>query len=331
MTSQALVRPLEGYIALVTGASRGIGRGIALQLGQAGATVYVTGRKPDSSYSSQKGLPSLEQTAKEIEDRGGKSHPVFCDHANSEDVRKLFKRIEEEQGGRLHILVNNAYSGIPSIFKNTGKKFWESEPEYWDDVNEVGLRNVYFCSTLAARLMVPHGDGLIVNISSAGGLQYFLSVPYGVGKAAVDRMAADMGLELKPHGVTCVSLWPGMVHTELLSSSSTNPQESFAVAAGMTEESFKKTFDSSESPEFVGKAVVALAKDSQRISKTGKIHITADLASEYQFTDQDGSVPANMRSFRTALDFLGWKNTAKLFPSFIKVPKYFLHFGSYKF
>ena len=234
MTSANLLRPLEGKVALVTGASRGIGRGIALQLGEAGATVYVTGRAPAASYSQTdpKELPSLEQTAKEIFERGGKSHPVYCDHANSDDVRRLFKRIEQEQGGILNILVNNAYSAVPQLIANAGKKFWECEPEYWDEVNEVGLRNTYFCATLAARLMVPQRDGLIVNISSAGGLQYLFSVPYGVGKTATDRMAADMGFELKAHNVTCISLWPGFVHTEVVGLSQN--ADNFSRASGMS-------------------------------------------------------------------------------------------------
>ncbi|KAL3090890.1 hypothetical protein niasHS_007265 [Heterodera schachtii] len=324
------VRALEGKIAVVTGASRGIGRGIALQLGQAGATVYVTGRAPAASYSLiEKGLPSLEQTAKEIKSRGGEAHPVYCDHANSDDVRRLFKRVEEEQNGRLHILVNNAYSGVPSLIENAGKKFWECEPEFWDDINEVGLRNVYFCSTLAARLMVPHEDGLIVHISSAGGLQYLFSVPYGVGKAAVDRMASDMGLELKSRGVAVVSLWPGFVQTEITTMG--EKAEQFASAARMSMDAFNAALKGAETPEFVGKAIVGLATDRKRMAKSGKIHLTGDLAREYGFTDQNGVVPTNLRSVRSALQFFGWLRLAKFVPAFIKSPKVFLHFASYKF
>uniref|UniRef100_A0A914GYJ6 Uncharacterized protein n=1 Tax=Globodera rostochiensis TaxID=31243 RepID=A0A914GYJ6_GLORO len=315
------VRALEGKIALVTGASRGIGKGIALQLARAGATVYITGRAPAASFSMvEKGLPSLEQTAKEIEQRGGLSHAVYCDHANTDDVRRLFKRIEEEQSGRLHILVNNAYSGVP---------FWECDAEFWDDINEVGLRNVYFCSTLAARLMVPHGGGLIVHISSAGALQYLFSVPYGVGKAAIDRMAADMALELKPRGVAAISLWPGFVQTEITLME--KHAEQFSNAAQMSLNAFNAALQNAESPDFVGKAVVGLAKDPKILQKSGRIQLTGDLAKEYGFTDQNGVVPTNIRSIRSALQFFGWLRLAKLVPAFIKTPKFGLHFASYKF
>ncbi|CAK5080558.1 unnamed protein product [Meloidogyne enterolobii] len=328
MASKNIIRPLENKVALVTGASRGIGRGIALQLGQAGAIVYLTGRAPSNSFS-QNELPSLEQTAKEIKDNGGNSHPIYCDHSKTEEVRSLFKRIEQEQGGRLNILVNNAYSGAPSLMKNAGKKFWECEPEFWDDINEVGLRNAYFCSTFAARLMVPKGDGLIVNISSAGSLQYLFSVPYGVGKTAIDRMTADMGFELKPFGVTCVSLWPSFVRTELATLEANEVQ--FSKAAGMTTKAFKNSLATAETTDFVGKAVVGLASDPNKIKKTGRIHITEDLATEYGFTDKNGVTPSNFRSVRSALEFLGWVTLAKIFPKFLKVPKWALHFSSYKF
>lgn len=328
MASQNIIRPLENKVALVTGASRGIGRGIALQLGQAGAIVYLTGRAPSNSFS-QNELPTLEQTAKEIKDSGGSSHFVYCDHSKTEEVRMVFKRIEEEQGGRLNILVNNAYSGVSSLMKNAGKKFWECEPEFWDDINEVGLRNVYFCSTFAARLMIPKREGLIVNISSAGSLQYLFSVPYGVGKTAIDRMTADMGIELKPFGVACLSLWPSFVRTELASLQAN--EGTFSKAAGMTTEAFKNSLANAETPEFVGKAVVALAVDPKKIKKTGRIHITEDLASEYGFTDKNGIIPSNFRSLRSALQFLGWGTFAKIFPKFLKVPKWALHFSSYKF
>jgi hypothetical protein len=127
---------------------------------------------------------------------------------------------------------------------------------------------------------------MIVNISSAGGIRYLFAVPYGVGKAAVDRMAADMAFELKKYGVTCISLWPGMVHTELVEAN----KEPFSHASGMNVETFNQILEAAETPEFVGKAVVALAKDPNRINKTGKILLTADLASEYKFTDNNGAL-----------------------------------------
>ena len=154
---------LQGKVCLVTGAARGIGRGIALQLGQAGATVYITGRT----------AANLEECAREIKERGGHPIAITMDHGVDSDVVKLFERIKSEQNGKLDVLVNNAYAGVNTIFTSTGKKFWETEPiDTWDKINGVGLRGHYICTTLASRMMVPRKTGLIVNVSSTGGLQY---------------------------------------------------------------------------------------------------------------------------------------------------------------
>jgi len=183
---------LSGSVCLVTGAARGIGKGIALQLGQAGATVYITGR-------TEKNL--LECSA-EIKKRGGNPIIVQMDHANDADVENLFERIKKEQNGKLDVLVNNAYAGVNQIFTSSGKKFYETDPfKTWDVINGVGLRGHYMCTTLGSRLMVARGEGLIINISSPGGLRYLFNVAYGIGKAAVDRMSADCAVELKDKNV----------------------------------------------------------------------------------------------------------------------------------
>jgi len=196
---------LTGRVCLVTGAGRGIGKGIALQLGEAGAIVYITGRTK----------ANLDECAQEIKARGGTPIPVQMDHGKDQDVDELFKRIASEQAGKLDILVNNAYAGVNMIFKSTGKKFWETDPiETWDCINGVGLRGHYHCTTLASRIMVENNQGLIVNISSPGGLRYLFNVAYGIGKAGCDRMAADCAFELKKNNVAMISLWPGAVKTE---------------------------------------------------------------------------------------------------------------------
>ena len=172
---------LAGKISLVTGASKGIGKGIACQLGQAGSTVYITGRSVDK----------LVECAEVIEKRGGKAISVPTDHSNDISVKQLFEQIKSEQG-KLDILVNNAYAGVDFISRNTGKKFYLANPsEQWDCINGVGLRNHFLCTVYASRIMVPEKDGLIVNVSSVRGLSYLFNVAYGVGKAACDRMAAD--------------------------------------------------------------------------------------------------------------------------------------------
>jgi len=316
--------PLKGKIALVTGASRGIGRGIALQLGTAGATVYVTGRQPSKRPTDlASDLPSLEQTANEVTQRGGKGIAVYCDHSNPDDVKKLFARIENDEKGRLDILVNNAYAGVPAILDNMGKKFWELEPLIWDDINNVGLRNHYVCSVYAARLMVPRKSGLIVNVSSAGGLKYIFNVAYGVGKEACDRMAADCAQELRPHNVAFVSLWPGAVKTELIMNTMQSPKG--AENPGMT-----KMFEEGETIEYSGKCVVHLAADPTIMNRTGKILLTGDLGDHYSFVDVNGHKPRSIRSLKTLLEYGNYKRTAAWVPEWMKLPGWMLSMGGNK-
>ncbi|XP_071493045.1 uncharacterized protein [Diadema antillarum] len=216
-----MAKPLKGKVCLVTGATRGIGKGIALQLGGAGATVYITGRTLRVNEGSIRG--SLEETAKEVAERGGKCIPIQCDHAHETEVEAVFERIKREQNGRLDILVNNAFSAVHAITQVSGTPFWEQPTQMWDEVNNVGLRNHYVCTVHAAKLMVPAKQGLIVNISSIGAIRYHVNVLYGVGKAAVDKMAFDCAHELKEHNVTVVSLWPGAVRTEYVEDTFTDP------------------------------------------------------------------------------------------------------------
>nr|ACO12589.1 Dehydrogenase/reductase SDR family member 1 [Lepeophtheirus salmonis] len=197
---------LSGKVCVVTGASRGIGRGIAVQVGGAGATVYITGRSNSD----------LQKTADEIKSRGGNPIMIQMDHSNDEEILGLFNRIRHEQKGKLDLLVNNAFGGVKMIIENFGKNFWEalSPVQMWDKINGVGLRDHYICTSYASRIMQSNRSGLIVNVSSGGGIKYVLNVPYGVGKAASDRMVADCAHELKKCNVAMVSLWPGAVKTE---------------------------------------------------------------------------------------------------------------------
>ncbi|KAL7876430.1 hypothetical protein AOLI_G00113930 [Acnodon oligacanthus] len=276
---------LSGWVCVVTGASRGIGRGIALQLSEAGATVYITGRQ----------LKTLQQTAAEVNERGGRCLAVVCDSSKDEDIKELFERVQHEQNGRLDILVNNAYAGVQAIFDNMEKKFWEMDPKIWDDINNTGLRGHYFCSVYAARMMVAQGNGLIVTISSMGGLRYLFSVPYGVGKAACDRLAADTAIELKSRGVASVSLWPGAAQTELVSQNIIENQ-SLSI-----DPKLKKAFHSGETTELSGKCIVELAKDKNLMSLTGKVLLTCDLARRYGFQDVDGRSVADYTSLKFLL------------------------------
>uniref|UniRef100_A0A0K2T3T7 Dehydrogenase/reductase SDR family member 1 n=1 Tax=Lepeophtheirus salmonis TaxID=72036 RepID=A0A0K2T3T7_LEPSM len=305
---------LKGKIAIVTGASRGIGKGISLQLGGAGATIYITGRSKND----------LEKTAVEIKERGGSAIPVILDHNNDLDVEMFFERVQKEQKGQLDLLVNNAYSGVGIINECQGKPFYECQtPDLWDKINGVGLRNHYLCTVYASRIMVQNRTGLIVNISSGGGLKYLFNVPYGVGKAACDRMAADCAVELKSKNVTMVSIWPGPVKTEEITNRVLeNPK---------ADNSSKKIFELGESTEFTGMTIVQLASDPNKIQFTGKILFTSFLARKYKITDFDGTITGDMFSVKNILQIRGNNWISSLIPSFITIPTIFIHYLSNKF
>lgn len=313
---------LKGKVCIVTGASRGIGKGIALILAQAGATVYITGRTLDTA----EGKPgSLRQTAEEIgQDSPGKCIPVKCDHGSDEEVKELFDKVSKEQNGRLDVLVNNAYAGVQAIFDAGGKPFYEQPLSIWDDVNNVGLRSNYVAACYAAKMMVPAKQGLIVNVSSAGGMRYLFNVAYGTGKAANDRMAVDMAFELRKTNVACVSLWPGAVMTEnihdIIHSQSKNE---------MTEKA-ARFFSDAEHPTYSGKAVAFLAADSKIMKKTGRILIVAELAREYGFKDVGGTQPLSIRQVKKVVQF-SYPSISWLVPEFLYLPGWFIAAGTNKF
>ncbi|XP_053738491.1 dehydrogenase/reductase SDR family member 1 [Synchiropus splendidus] len=311
---------LSGWICVVTGASRGIGRGIALQLSQAGATVYITGRQERT----------LKQTAAEVKERGGDCIPVICDSTNDKDIEALFERVKQERSGRLDLLVNNAYAGVQDIFENMGKKFWETDPSIWDSINNAGLRGHYYFSVHASRMMVAQGRGLIVMVSSMGGLRYLFNVAYGVGKAACDRLAADMAVELKRRGVVSVSLWPGAVQTELV----TQLMQSDKSVANMEgiNKTGKEIFANGETTELSGRCIVHLAQDKSLMSLTGKVLMTCDLAQRYGFKDIDGRIVndyTSLKFYLTQVPYLSW--LSPFVPSFIRVPRFVLTLASGRF
>ncbi|TNN53595.1 Dehydrogenase/reductase SDR family member 1 [Liparis tanakae] len=287
---------MSGWVCVVTGASRGIGRGIALQLSEAGATVYITGRQETS----------LKQTAAQVTERGGSCVPVICDSTKDRDIENLFERIKREQNGRLDLLVNNAYAGVQAIFDNMGNKFWETDPSIWDSINNTGLRGHYFFSVYASRMMVAQGHGLIVTISSMGGLRYLFNVPYGVGKAACDRLAADMAIELKKSGVASVSLWPGAVQTELVSQLVLEKESPHA-----GDSKLKDVFANGESTEVL---------------------LTCDLARRYDIKDTDGRSVTDYTSLKFLLSqvpYLSWLSA--VVPSFLHLPRFVLTLAGNRF
>jgi NAD(P)-dependent dehydrogenase (short-subunit alcohol dehydrogenase family) len=259
-------------VALVTGASRGVGKGIAVELGAAGATVYVTGRTAEEGSAPLPG--SVGATAEAVAAAGGRGIAVACDHREDAQVEALFGRIARE-AGRLDLLVNNAFLLPDSILR--GGRFYETPLSVWDDMIDVGTRSAYVASWHAARLMVEQRRGLIVNVSSSGAVEYRWHVVYGVGKAALDRITRDTARELRDRGVCVVSVWPGLVLTERTEAAREHlPQLDFAGA---------------ESQRFTGRAVVALAADPEVLERTGGVFASRDLADWYGFSDVDGSLP----------------------------------------
>lgn len=257
-------------IALVTGASRGVGKGIARGLGEAGATVYVTGR----SLSPGVHPGTITETAAEVTALGGRGIAVACDHADDAAVAALFARLHGEHGA-LDVLVNNAFA-VPE--GRVVGPFWELPIDQWDTMHTVGLRSHYVAAWHAAPAMVARKRGLIVNVSSFGAKIPFVNVAYGVGKAGVDRMTRDMARELAAHGVDVMSIWPGIVKTE----------RHLAERLGLDPAT-------GESAQFSGRAVAALASDPKRATKSGQALVVAELAREYGFTDIDGSQPASLK------------------------------------
>jgi dehydrogenase/reductase SDR family member 1 len=254
------MRTLDGNVAVVTGGTSGVGRGIASELARHGARVFVTGR------SVQGGSPNDESI----------TH-IRCDHRLDADVAATFEHILRE-ARTIDILVNNVWGGYESMAENGvftwAKPFWEQPLWRWDSMFSAGVRAHYQASQLAAPAMIAKRRGLIVNISFWAAQKHVANVAYGVSKAATDKMTADMAVELRPYGVTVVSLYPGLVRTEKV----------MEAAAWLD-------LTNSESPEFIGRATAALAADPELMRHTGTVLVAASLALEYGFTDIDGKCP----------------------------------------
>jgi dehydrogenase/reductase SDR family member 1 len=251
---------IQNSVAVVTGATKGVGRGVASVLAEQGARVFVTGR-------------SVTDNA-QIDAR---TTAIRCDHRDDAQVESSFQRIVRD-AGPIDILVNNVWGGYDNMLENGEftwpKPFWEQPLWRWDAMFAAGVRAHYRASQLAAPGMIANRRGLIVNISFWAAQKHIGNVAYGVSKAATDKLTSDMASELAPHGVAVVSLYPGLVRTEKI-----------------MEASQWLDMSNSESPEFIGRAVAALAGDSDVLRHTGKVLIAAAVAKEYGFSDIDGKVP----------------------------------------
>ncbi len=280
------MKSLDGQVALVTGASRGIGKGIAMALAEQGAIVYVTGRTVSRGSHPLPG--TVGETADECDRRGGRGVPVPVDHADDDQVAALFEQIQRDEG-RLDILVNNAFA-LPADLTDPGG-FWV-KPLSNLDMFTVGVRSNYIAAWHAAQIMVPQESGLIVAISGYVGISYTYGVLFGTAKSAVDRMARDMAIELEPHDVCSLSLWQGLTLTELAKHNLEN-------IAGLKGRAATRPEDAC-TPEFPGRVIAALAADPDVMRHSGGTHITAELAETYGITDIDGKVIPSLRERRGA-------------------------------
>jgi NAD(P)-dependent dehydrogenase (short-subunit alcohol dehydrogenase family) len=255
------MQSVKGKVAVVTGGTYGVGGGIVRELAQHGAEVYVTGRS----------------ISEEVTSAGPHVHGIRCDHRVDAEVIAAFEQIVGETRG-IDILVNNVWGGYERMIEDGQftwtKPFWEQPLWRWDAMFGAGVRAHYQASQLAARNMVANRTGLIVNISFWAARKHIGNVAYGVSKAATDKMTVDMAAELRPHGVTVVSLYPGLVRTEKV----------MQAAAWLD-------MSNSESPEFIGRAVAALAADGDVIRHSGSVLVAAQIALDYGFTDIDGKTP----------------------------------------
>lgn len=277
---------LSGKVVVVTGASRGIGKGVALALADQGAVVYVTGRTVTPGASPLPG--TVGETAAEVDRRGGKGIAVQVDHGQDEQVAALFEQVRGEQG-RLDLLINNAFA-LPDDL-TAPKPFWEKPLSNWQMV-DVGVRSNYVAAWHAAHIMVPQKSGLIVATSGYTGVAYTYDVIFGMCKAAVDRMARDMAIELKPHNVASLSLWMGLTFTE-------RAQRALKRHPEMTSQTVTDPGVGS-SMEFPGRVIAALARDPDIMKRSGGTYIAAEVAQDYGVTDIDGKVIPSLRAQRGA-------------------------------
>jgi len=268
-------------VAVVTGASRGAGRGIAIALGEHGYTVYVTGRTLKEGESALPG--TIGETAAEVTKAGGKGIAVRVDHASDAEIKALFERVEAEQG-RLDILVNNVAHIGDELIQPGG--FWEKTLDL-ANILDVGLRSQYIASYYAAPMMVREKKGLIVFTSSFGSVCYMHGPAYGAQKAGVDKFAADMAVDLKDYNVAAVSIWMGMLLTERSKKAIKEHPETYGQLAEMA-----------ETPDYTGHIIAAMADDADIMALTGQTVIGAEIAPDrYGLTDAGGKKPMSHRPF----------------------------------
>ena len=284
---------LNNMVALVTGASRGAGRAIALELGAGGATVYVTGRSVDGRPTTDDVPGTIDETARDVADRGGRGVAIRCDHTVDADVDALFARLRDDHG-RLDVLVNNVWGG----YENSECRplplvpFWDQSLRQWDSMFTAGVRAHLAASRLAVPLMLPRRRGLIVSTTAnLEALPYLRNIFYDLSKNAVARLAWAMAHELREHGIAALAVAPGFMRTERI-------VEAFRRAG--VPDAIDGPGGPKESPVYLGRAIAALASDPNVLDKSGQLLEAGTLAREYGFTDVDGTQPLPFRVPGTA-------------------------------
>lgn len=274
----------ESGVALIAGATRGAGRAIALELASAGMKVYVTGRSTRDKRSNMNRPETIEETAQLIAARGGQAIAIQVDHTKVVEVTRLVRQIESDNDGRIDVLVNDVWGGDP--FTVWDKPFWEQDLEVGLAMLDNAVKSHLITSHAVVPLMVRRGRGLVIEITDGVTDNWRGSFFYDLAKAAVNRMALGLAAELKPHGITALALSPGFLRSEAM-------LDHFGVSESSWRDAIQKNkdFAVSETPYFIGRAVVALMQDPHVSARAGKVLATWNLAREYGFTDVDGSQP----------------------------------------
>ncbi len=275
---------LGSGVALVAGATRGAGRAIAIELASAGLKVYVTGRSTRDVRSNMNRPETIEETAQMITARGGRAVAIQVDHTRVDQVAKLVQQIERDNDGRIDLLINDVWGGDP--FTVWGKPFWEQDLQIGLSMLNNAVTSHLITSHAVVPLMVRRGQGLVIEITDGVTDNWRGSFFYDLAKAAVNRLALGQAAELKPHGITALALSPGFLRSEAM-------LDHFGVSESNWRDAIPKNqdFAVSETPYFIGRAVVALAQDPHVSARAGEVLATWNLAREYGFTDVDGTQP----------------------------------------
>jgi NAD(P)-dependent dehydrogenase (short-subunit alcohol dehydrogenase family) len=284
-----MTSPLSGRVALVAGGTRGAGRGIAVELGAAGATVYVTGRSTRAARSDMDRPETIEDTAELVTDAGGTGIAIRCDHTGPSEVAAVIERVRSEHG-RLDVLVNDVWGGDPLTEWDT--PFWQLDLAKVRALWERAVMTHLVTSQHAVPLMLVRGAGLVVEVTDGDGAHYRGSLGYDLIKTTVNRLALAQAEELRPHGITALAVTPGFLRSEAM-------LDGFGVTEATWRDAAEQdpNFIASETPRYVGRAVAALAADPHVAAKAGQVLTSWDLAEEYDLHDVDGSKPHWGRHF----------------------------------